>query len=219
MSTDRYIRHSGMFSQDKLNEHRVVIIGVGAIGRNIALQLTAIGVENIQIFDPDTVEEHNVASQGFREFDVGSTKVAAVSAACDGINSKCNMITNMRRFPVNAAKLGDVVFMCVDSIKTREFIFEGIKDRAALIVDTRMAAETFRILTVDDSFSKTKYKNSLFSEEEAFPQSCTRKSTIYCASIAAGFAVAAFTKWIRGIPGDSDIFINLFANEMTFGDK
>lgn len=218
MSEDRYIRQSGIFSQELLNKHPVIIIGVGAIGRNLAIQLTAMGVKDIKIYDFDTVEEHNVASQGFRGFDVGSKKIAATANACIDINPECGIQTFDRRFPVTTDVTDNVVFMCVDSIRTRKFIFEGIKDKTSLIVDTRMAAESFRILTVSNFTSQTKYKETLFSQDEAFPQSCTSKSTIYCASIAAGFAISSFTKWIRNLPVDGDIFLNLFANEMTYGD-
>lgn len=218
MSEDRYIRQSGIFSQELLNKHSVTIIGVGAIGRNVAIQLTAMGVENIRIFDPDTVEEHNVASQGYRGFDVGSSKVSATANACIDINKECGIVTFSRRFSKAFEVKKHVVFMCVDSISTRKFIFDAIKDDISLMIDTRMAAESFRVLTVSNLSSQKKYEETLFSQDEAFPQSCTSKSTIYCASIAAGFAISSFTKWIRNVPVDGDIFLNLFANEMTYGD-
>jgi len=218
MSEDRYIRQSGIFSQELLNKHPVTIIGVGAIGRNVAIQLTAMGVENIRIYDFDTVEEHNIASQGFRDFDVSLKKVEAVANACNDINPNCKMHMLGRRFPVTTDVTNHVIFMCVDSIRMRRFIFNGVKDEVSLMIDTRMVAESFRVLTVNGLISQKKYEESLFSQDEAFPQSCTSKSTIYCANIAAGFAISSFTKWLRRIPVDEDVFINLFANEITCGD-
>jgi sulfur carrier protein ThiS adenylyltransferase len=42
------------------------VIGVGAVGRQVALQLAATGVPKLQIIDHDTVEFTNVTSQGGR---------------------------------------------------------------------------------------------------------------------------------------------------------
>jgi sulfur carrier protein ThiS adenylyltransferase len=55
----------------------------------------------------------------------------------------------------------------------------------------------------------------LFESAEAYSGSCTAKSTIYCASIAAGLMLAQFTRWLRGLPVDRDLLVNLLAAEMT----
>lgn len=217
MSEHRYIRQSGMFSQSMLNNHPVTIIGVGAIGRNVALQLTAMGVQNLHLYDFDTVEEHNVATQGYRNDDVGSMKTVMTQDACKDINPDTYINIYSRRFKTTDEISDHVIFMCVDSIRTRKFIFEAVKPNAFAVIDTRMAAESFRILTANDSASRSYYETTLFSQGEAFQQSCTSKSTIYCASIAAGFAISSFTKMIRNVPTDKDVFVNLFANEMSFG--
>lgn len=45
--------------------------------------------------------------------------------------------------------------------------------------------------------------------------SCTAKTTIYCANIAAGLMVAQFTKYLRQMPIDYDIQLNLLASELS----
>ena len=45
--------------------------------------------------------------------------------------------------------------------------------------------------------------------------SCTSRSTIYAASIAAGIMVHQFTRWLRNIPVDNDTTLNLLAGELT----
>ena len=44
---------------------------------------------------------------------------------------------------------------------------------------------------------------------------CTARSTIYTASIAAGLMVHQFAKWLRGLPVDPDLSLNLLAAELT----
>jgi sulfur carrier protein ThiS adenylyltransferase len=41
------------------------VIGVGAIGRQVALQLAALGVPDLSLYDPDTVAVENLAPQGY----------------------------------------------------------------------------------------------------------------------------------------------------------
>jgi len=43
---------------------------------------------------------------------------------------------------------------------------------------------------------------------------CTAKTTIYCANVAAGLMLAQFTKWLRRLPVDPDLSLNLFASEI-----
>ncbi len=39
---------------------KIAIIGCGGVGFNVALMLAMAGVENIYLFDPDTIEQHNL---------------------------------------------------------------------------------------------------------------------------------------------------------------
>lgn len=80
-----------------------------------------------------------------------------------------------------------------------------------------MSAEVLRIITACDPKSRTYYPQTLFAQEQAQAGPCTAKSTIYCANIAAGFMLAQFTKYLRMLPVDADIQVNLLACEMNVG--
>lgn len=209
---ERYSRQKSIVSSEKLEDLKCTVIGVGAIGRNVALQLTAIGVKHLQLIDFDTVEESNIASQGYLEEDLGMPKVEATARSCKRINSEIDIDVQDSRFKASS-EVGPVVFCCVDSITTREFIFNALKQRVDLFIDARMSAEVLRVISVHNLESCDKYASTLFTEEEAFAGSCTAKSTIYCASIAAGFMLSSFTKWLREFPLDFDVNYNLLANE------
>ena len=217
MRNERYSRQKDIIPADRLADCKPTIIGVGAIGRQVALQLTAMGVPCLQLIDFDTVEESNIASQGYFEDNLGQLKVRATAEICHRINSNLELYVIENRFR-RSEQTGNVVFCCVDSIETRKLIWEAVKDEVSFFCDGRMSAEVLRVLTACDIESRKHYPTTLFSAEEAYIGPCTAKTTIYCANIAAGFMLAQFTKYLRLLPIDSDIQLNLLASELSVGD-
>jgi molybdopterin-synthase adenylyltransferase len=218
MSTDdRYSRQKDIVPAERISQCRATVIGVGAIGRQVSLQLTAIGIPWLQLFDDDLVEITNLASQGYFEEDIGRFKVDAVSSQCWKINSQLEIDPHTERFK-RSIKAGNCIFNCVDSIETRRLIWESVKDRANFHCDGRMSAETLRIITACDHKSREYYPTTLFSTEQAFRGSCTAKTTIHCANIAAGLMLSQFTKYLRNFAVEPDIQFNLLANELVVQD-
>ena len=180
----------------------------------MALQLAAICTPHIDLIDFDTVGVENLAAQGFLEADLGRLKVEAVADMCGRINSEITIESQPQRFR-RSMTIGDVLFCCVDSISARSFIWEAVKDRVRLFIDTRMSAEVIRILAAGDEPSRRHYPTTLFAPEQAHAGACTAKSTIYTSNIAAGLAVGQFTKYLRGMPVDADTTLNILAGELT----
>ena len=111
--------------------------------------------------------------------------------------------------------VGSVLFCCVDQIETRRQIWEAVQHRIDFFCDGRMGAEVLRVVTVSDSVSQHRYPETLFTAQEAFAGSCTAKSTIYCANVAAGLMLSQFAKWLRHLIVDFDCQLNLLSNELT----
>ncbi len=214
---ERYSRQRDIVPPERLSACKATVIGVGAIGRQVALQLTAIGAPWLQLLDFDMVEESNIASQGYLENDLGRPKVQATADLCQEINHQLEVHEINDRFRRSVA-IGNVVFVCVDSIEIRRLIWESVKDRCSFFCDGRMSAEVLRILTACDSASRDHYPTTLFSAGDAYAGACTAKTTIYCANIAAGFMMAQFTKYLRLLPVYPDIQVNLLASEINVGD-
>ena len=210
---NRDIRQRELIPPEKLQGTRVTVVGVGAGGRQVAIQLAAIGVPKITLIDPDTVRPENLASQGYHEADLERPKVEATKDLCESINSEINVTIINRKFR-SMDFTGGVLFCCVDSIDTRKAIFEAVGDRADLFIDGRMSAEYVRIFTVHNKASREHYSTTLFPAAEAYQGACTAKTTIYCANVSAGLRVAQFAKWLRGCDIDKEIDINLLTNEM-----
>ena len=211
---ERYSRQKDIVPPDRIATCRATIIGVGAIGRQVALQLTAMGIPRLQLIDFDVVETSNLASQGYLEEDLGKLKVEATAAQGRRINSGAEIVSVTERFR-RSMETGNAVFDCVDKIDVRRLIWEAVRNTASFYVDGRMSAEVLRVLTAYDTPSRQHYPTTLFHTEEAFVGPCTAKTTIYCANIAAGLMIAQFTKYLRQLPIDPDIQLNLLASELS----
>lgn len=211
---ERYSRQKDIVPADRLADCKATVIGVGAIGRQVALQLAAMGISWLQLIDFDVVEPSNLASQGYLENDLTRLKVDATTDLCRKINTGLEIQITSERFR-RSQKIGNIVFCCVDSINTRQLIWRAVEDKVRCFVDGRMSAETLRVLTACDSRSRKHYPTTLFSAEEAYVGPCTAKTTIYCANIAAGLMIAQFAKYLRQLPVDADVQLNLLASELN----
>jgi len=211
---DRFERQRELVPRERLETLTCSVIGVGAIGRNVAVQLAAIGVRRIQLIDFDVVDATNITTQGYLASDVGQAKVAATSTAIREIDQTIQVETISDRYRP-AITVGDAVFCCVDSISARATIWRSAQSRCLFWCDGRMLGEVIRVLTVADPANQGIYDQTLFPQSAAQVGNCTSRSTIYAANIAAGLMVHQFTRWLREISTDCDMMLNLLAGECT----
>jgi sulfur carrier protein ThiS adenylyltransferase len=190
------------------------VIGVGAIGRQAALQLAAIGVRRLQLVDFDVVDASNVTTQGYRARDVGRLKVEAAAEAVLEIDPAIELDLVADRYRPRMG-LASAAFCCVDSISARDAIWRSAGRHCAFWTDGRMRGEVLRVLAASDDSTRRHYATSLFSQDEAQVGLCTSRSTIYAASIAAGLMVHQLARWLRRMPTEPDVSLNLLAAEMT----
>jgi hypothetical protein len=112
---------------------------------------------------------------------------------------------------------GDVLFCCVDSIEARVAIWRSAGHRVRFWCDGRTLGEVMRILTVADDQGRARYPSSLFAPSEAITGACTSRGTIYSAGIAAGLMTHQLTRWLRDLPTEPDLMLNLLASELVVG--
>jgi sulfur carrier protein ThiS adenylyltransferase len=213
------MRQRDIVPPERLAETRATVVGVGAIGRQVALQLAGMGVPWLQLIDPDAVELANLACQGYFEDDVGRSKVDATTRLGRQINPAAEIIAIASRFQ-RSRESGNAVFVWVDSIETRRLIRDAVKDRLAFLADGRMTAEVLRVLVTCAPVSRRYYPSTLFAASEAYAGSWTAQSTIFCANVAAGLMLVQFSRWLRRMPVDADLSLNLLSYELasTAGD-
>ena len=211
---ERFERQADLVPHERLREVSVTVIGVGAVGRQVALQLAAIGVRQISLCDFDVVEPTNITTQGYCAGDIGCPKVEATAAALRQLDPDVDVRCIPDRFRPRH-ETGQAVFCCVDSISARQAIWKSIGEQCRFWSDGRLLGETLRVLTVAGSSGRKHYPTTLFDQSEAQAGRCTARSTIYAASITAGLMVHQFGRWLRRLPADTDLLLNLLAGEWT----
>jgi len=192
----------------------LTVVGVGAIGRQVALQLVAIGASQLQLIDFDRVDLSNVTTQGYRTVDIGSPKVTATASAIAAFDPDIRVEAVNDRFRPKQ-DVGHAIFSCVDSIEARGAIWRSAGRLAPFWVDGRMLGEAIRVLSATSEMGRDHYPTTLFAASEAQAGRCTSRSTIYAASIAAGLMVHQFVRWLRRQPVDPDLSFNLLASEIV----
>ena len=217
-NSDRFSRQGDLVPRTKLTGLTATVIGVGAIGRQVAIQLAALGVPRLQLIDFDVVEDTNVTTQGYDFEDVGQLKVDATAGAVQRIDPLIDVDAVPDRYR-SRIEIGDVVFCCVDSISARSAIWRSVSRRCRFWCDGRMLGEIIRVLAVADADSRRHYPTTLFRQSEAQAGRCTAHGAIYTAGIAAGLMTHQFTRWLRDLPVDPDVSLNLPAMELVVADS
>ena len=217
---ERFERQADLVPRDSIKDIKCTVIGVGAIGRQVALQLAAIGAPEIQLIDNDAVDHTNRTTQGYKLGDVGVPKVIATRADMLAVDDTLHIEPIEEKYLPKHSP-GKAVFSCVDDILARQDIFNSLQHgEDTFWADGRMLGETMRILTVvagNDGLEY--YPRTIFPPEQAEVGRCTARSTIYTANIAAGLMVSAFTRWLRGIPPLRDVIFSLLSEEFNPYDE
>jgi sulfur carrier protein ThiS adenylyltransferase len=214
--TTREERYSKLIPLDRLHAASALIIGVGAVGRQVALQLATMGVGTLTLIDPDDVDIENLGAQGYRPAQLGKPKVEMTEKDCLFLNPKIEVAHAVDRFKEKHMRTG-YIFCCVDSIEDRSNIFNNFIEPNIydLFIDARMQAEVIRIITVDPATrSAFRYNQTLFEPDEAEEGECTARSIIYAANIAASLMLSQFTKHLREHPLVPDFTLALPSLEL-----
>jgi sulfur carrier protein ThiS adenylyltransferase len=215
----RVARYSGIIPIEKLQANPVTIVGCGSIGRQVALALASMGVTKFTLYDPDIIEEENLGTQGWSPYSLGEKKVKNLDEDIEWLtgNIEGADTTYLDRKAKRSDTLGEIVFCCVDSMESRSDLYKSFcKHGGEFFCDTRMGAEVFVVHTISDHNLKSKehYAATLFPDSDANPAPCTARSTYYCALLAAGFAINAYTHHLRGLPPVKSLHFDLPTNQV-----
>lgn len=182
-----YWRQLDFVTPDQLDVD-VHVVGVGGLGSPIALALAKLGCPRIHLYDPDSVEPHNLPNQVYRVRDVGRPKVEALAEL---LQEFVPAAVTPHTEKVGVADLSGIVVSAVDSMASRRAIWEGsvrYRTGVRLLVDARLGGEVGRVLAVlpASPIDVDRYEATLFADAAAYEDACTAQATIY-----TGFGVAA----------------------------
>ncbi len=165
------LRLTGLFKEDL---EPCTIIGCGAIGSKLAIELAKIGVPSITMYDDDIVEQHNLSNQAFGIQHLGMNKAQSTA---DIIKTVCDMHVVAVPYKItehNVNELRGFVFICVDSMLTRRMLVDGLLKNPFIsgIMEARMGVYDINIYEVN-SLSKDRWiELSSFDDSVAETSAC-----------------------------------------------
>lgn len=89
-------RHAGLFAPADLESKRVLIVGAGSVGSQLAVSLARAGVKKFWLIDFDWVSETNLCRTAYREQDVGRFKVHALGDVLRSVRRDIQVGTDTR---------------------------------------------------------------------------------------------------------------------------
>ena len=192
-------------------EDPIHIIGVGAIGSILAENLVRIGLPKLNIYDFDIVESQNITNQLYLHKHIKQLKVEALEDILTEINPNI-IVTKWHKGCTPDQHLTGHVFLCVDSIKTRQKItdkqlfnpyIKTMHDFRMRLTDAQYYAAQWK-----NHEQKQKFKKSMdFTSEEAKEASPVNAcgSTLSIAPTIRTIVATGVANFINGIQGKNFI--------------
>jgi adenylyltransferase/sulfurtransferase len=209
-------RQLDIVSPDHLARIQATVIGIGGIGSPLTLALAKMGVPRITVYDPDSVETHNLPNQMFRISDLGKPKVEGIRTICQEF-AGVTVETRVEAF--ESQILAGVVLSGVDTMTARKKIWERIRYNplVPLYIEGRMAGEIARILTVNpcDPDHVSWYERTLYSDEQAVQLPCTARAIIYSVFVLAGLMTNQVKRFARAEVLRKEIIVDLANLHLT----
>jgi hypothetical protein len=199
--------------------HTVNVVGVGGIGSPTALALGKLGCPRLALWDPDTVEPHNLPSQLYRPIDVGHAKVDALAEI---VRAFSPAEVESRPEAVATQRLDGIVVMAVDTMAARTAIWKSaVRYKAAvpLLIDARMGAQVCRVLTIrpTDPDDVRFYESTLYDDAEALDEPCTAQAIVYTTFGVAALIAGQVKRFVAEEPLDADVIFDFVTLSLIAG--
>lgn len=163
------------------SEATLTVIGVGGVGSLFSVMAGKLGINKIVLYDEDLVESHNLPNQFFPLDSFGYFKTDAVAETIEKftiaepqtISCKVDETSTLRGLVVSG----------VDSMSARAEIAKAVRRNRFNIDrywDARIGGEKVVIYSVNpkDPDEWDAYQKTLYSDEDAESDPCTRRSVI-----------------------------------------
>lgn len=214
-----YSRQEGWFNPSEFKQ-TVHVIGCGATGSFVAMQLVKMGVRKLHVYDFDVVEEHNVANQIFSLANIGQKKVDAFKQWSLNNSDELQKIVVHDEKVTGDTELSGIVFVLTDTMESRREIWEGAlryNPNVELVIETRMSVNCGRVYTLSPMKPTyvSAYEGTFYEDEEAEVSFCgSSLSIVPTAMEIASRAVWKLLKYSLGKPFANEVLIDLEYNNL-----
>ncbi len=197
-------------AQTRLADLCITVLGLNGVGRQVAVQLAALGVTRLQLIDAGTVSRRTHAAEGYAEDDIGRPKVHATAQLCHQINPKLDIHTLQSR-SLRGLDLGDAVFCCTLSTRRRRSIWQAVSHRARFYTGVDVSDDRI-YLPVVVNVAATEDEPDGVELLPPWGETAGRQRPAcpaQVASIVAGLMVAEFVRFAAGQGTSREIHLNL----------
>lgn len=207
-------RHIEVFNPNCVDEP-IHLIGVGATGSFVAMELARMGVKEINIYDFDTVEIHNIPNQYFDNDDLDKSKVEALVDKLHKINPEMKINAHVSKVEQTSSEdkigidqMSGYVFLLVDSMAARKELFEAIKcnENIKHYWESRLGSKqgTVYYLPIEKDLDYSKYETiHFYSDEQAEVSACGTSITVL--PIVMMTASLMIEQFIKIVMDDEDV--------------
>ena len=196
-------RFSASLPFEAIRGATVGIVGVGNIGSHTAIALTQLGIPSLRLYDPDRVDDVNLAVQAYTNVHLGWDKVEALAL----ILSDHNPAVDVRPFAsaVDTRNLtsNKIMIACTDNIESRKLVYDWMAARGdtnVLLIDARMSFEQLEVYFVKVGYDGTLEKQyaETLTETDYVKAPCGQSSTNYTGRMAAAIIAAQARRHLVG---------------------
>jgi|WetSurMetagenome_2_1015567.scaffolds.fasta_scaffold684144_1 molybdopterin-synthase adenylyltransferase len=175
---------------------RATVIGLGGVGRQVALQLAALGVPQLQLIDARTVGRSTHAAEGYAREDVARPRVHAVAQLCHDMNPQLE-IHAWRRRSLRGLDLGGAVFLCTEPPHVSPSLTASAGRSVEFWGRCRIVGTIIRLDFRLDGDSVAQRAADPRSGTDS-PSRRTTSLPIHIASVAAGLLISEFVRFSAG---------------------
>ena len=186
------------------------IVGCGAIGSSVAMQLVRLGADNFYLYDFDKVEIPNIGVSQYNEQDVGLPKVRALINHMKRVNVMIKVEGIIDRFRTYEGSKKGILILGLDSMKARRDIVKMLvkcPHKPKIVIDGRMGAEHYQQY-IYNNITMSQYDKNWYSDDESDPEPCTRKATSYCSNMSGSFIANAAKNIVMKQPYFKEVTFN-----------
>ena len=186
------------------------IVGCGAIGSSVAMQLVRLGADNFHLYDFDKVEIPNIGVSQYNEQDVGLPKVGALINHMKRVNVMIKVQGIIDRFTTYEGSKEGILILGLDSMKARRDIVKMLVKcpyKPKIVIDGRMGAEHYQQY-IYNNITMSQYDKNWYSDDESDPEPCTRKATSYCSNMSGSFIANAAKNIVMKQPYFKEVTFN-----------
>tara|TARA_R110002167_G_scaffold296356_2_gene500785 strand:- start:952 stop:1605 length:654 start_codon:yes stop_codon:yes gene_type:complete len=199
-------------SQDiaQLSDIEFHIVGCGAIGSSVAMQLTRLGADNFYMYDFDKVEMPNIGVSQYIDSDIGKLKVEALIGHMKSVNKHIRVEGHLNKFKDYKGSKEGILILGLDSMKARKEIVQLLTQcpyKPKVVIDGRMGAEHYQQY-IYNNITMSKYDKNWYSDDDSDPEPCTRKATSYCSNMSGSFIANAVKNIVMKQPYFKEVTFN-----------